>query len=136
MLKRIAAITTLGVAILAHPSLADELSAHDTHHRISPYPSRWCIEDFLARNRSNHPTRSRSVTYPATASGYFDGEDIEAVPARSSRWSETLIGRIIEQRSLRFATLWTGRDSVLYLGLDDHGTLGVSLGERVDPERR
>ena len=136
MLKRIAAMTTLGIAFMAQPSLADELSVHDAHHRISPYPSRWCIEDFLARNRSNRPMRLRNVSYPAPTTGFSDAAVIGTVSNEPSRWSNTLIGRIIEQRSLRLATLWTGRDSALYFGLDDHGTLGVSLGERVPPDRR
>lgn len=136
MLKQIAAIAALGVAFPAPPSRADDLSIHEAHRRLSPYPSRWCIEDYLARNRRMRPARVSNTSHPAAAVSFVDGAVLGTVSNEQSRWGNTLIGRIIEQRSLRFATLWTGRDSALYFGLDDHGTLGVSLGERVPPTRR
>ncbi|MDH4108606.1 MAG: hypothetical protein OEW35_09825 [Gammaproteobacteria bacterium] len=137
MSKLPAIVAGLCIVLLARPAPGDDLlpdtsDIRHSEHRTSPYPSRWCIEHFIAATRAGRPIRIRSTTYIQAASPVLNEFETPALVHDNSRWQGTLLGRIIEHRSLRLATLWTGRDSALYFGVDDSGILGVSLGERED----
>lgn len=101
----------------------------DAEHATSPYPARWCIEHFLARThrsaRAGLPIRRSS---PAAAGPLSLTYAADSVPAPYFA-PDSLINRLIEHRSWRMATLWTDRHRALYFGIDEHGYLGVSLGE-------
>jgi len=135
-----AAMMGLCVALFARPASCDDkpapVDSHDRKHLTSPYPSRWCIEHLIEATRANRRARvadQQRVLLPLGP----DSVPVDLVFADPGvPLQGTLIGRVIEQRSLRIATLWTGRRTVLYFGLDDHGFLGVSLGERQDTPRR
>lgn len=92
-------------------------------------PGRWCIKSFIAREA----TASRSALLrraPPGALAY--GHRLDDAVADDYRDAASLLQRLEALGTLRFATLWRGRDRALVVGIQDGGYVGVSLDDTSD----
>lgn len=141
MTSRHAALLGVCLLFFAGSGSADgtddgEAAAADTvmkiDHSTSIYPKRWCILTFIANSRS-----FRAQPASIHQSGPIDpfplsGRVGMAGAADNSHLArDSFLGQVIEQRSLRFMTLWQDRSTALFLGINERGILGISLGEAV-----
>lgn len=100
----------------------------------SSYPDEWCIRSYVSRAAIRSvATRPRGTPPPAELYRPASAPVEDPVPgANVDRAS--LLQRLKELKSLRFATLWRGRDRAVVLGIQDGGYLGFSLDDTTDTD--